>query len=215
MAFCRSRLVDGEGKPLKTNSRLRWWRGVLPNWLGTIAKRQRVQTPSAVVPRTTYETLGGYRGDLCQTLDWEMWVRIAARFPVWYDPKPLAVFRRHAESESSRLLSKGEVWPDLVRAMHVNAQSFPDDHRETLVNGGAQWYAGSALREAQRQMLRGQHEAAEHTLAHAHELIMFVTESARQSALLKRATLLDEQCRALRDAAAAVDQPAPALRRAA
>ena len=215
MAFCRSRLVDGEGKPLKTNSRLRWWRGVLPNWLGTIAKRQRVQTPSAVVPRTTYETLGGYRGDLCQTLDWEMWVRIAARFQVWYDPKPLAVFRRHAESESSRLLSKGEVWPDLVRAMHVNAQSFPDDHRETLVNGGAQWYAGSALREAQRQMLRGQHEAAEHTLAHAHELIMFVTESARQSALLKRATLLDEQCRALRDAAAAVDQPAPALRRAA
>jgi hypothetical protein len=99
--------------------------------------------------------------------------------------------------------------------MHVNAKSFPEEHRETLVNGGAQWYAGSALREAQRQMLRGQHEAAEHTLAHAHKLIMFVTESARQSALLKRATLLDEQCRALRDAAAAVDQPAPALRRAA
>jgi hypothetical protein len=215
MAFCRSRLVDGEGKPLKTNSRLRWWRGVLPNWLGTIAKRQRVQTPSAVVPRTTYETLGGYRGDLCQTLDWEMWVRIAARFPVWYDPKPLAVFRRHAESESSRLLSKGEVWPDLVRAMHVNAKAFPDDHRETLVNGGAQWYAGSALREAQRQLLRGHHEAAGHTLAHAHELIKFVTESARQSALLTQATLLDEQCQALRDAAAAVAQPASGLRRTA
>jgi glycosyltransferase involved in cell wall biosynthesis len=215
MAFCRSRLVDGEGKTLKTNSPLRWWRGVLPHCLRTFATRQRVQTPSAVVPRTTYETLGGYRDDLCQTLDWEMWVRIAARFPVWYDPKTLAVFRRHAGSESSRLLSKGEVWPDLVRAMHVNANSFPDDQRESLVNSGAQWYAGSALREAQRQLLRGHHEAAGHTLAHAHELIKFVTESARQSALLTRATLLDEQCQALRDAAAAVAQPASGLRRTA
>lgn len=217
MAFCRSRLVDGDGKTLKTNSRLRWWRGVLPNWLQTIAKRQRVQTPSAVVPRTTYETLGGYRHDLCQTLDWEMWVRIATRFPVWYEPKPLAVFRRHAESESSRLLSKGEVWPDLVRAMHVNATSFRDDHRESLVNGGAQWYAGSALREAQRQLLRGHHEAAEHTLTHAHELIKLVTDTGRQSALVKRAGLLDQQCRAMHDAASRVAEPAPApaLRRAA
>jgi hypothetical protein len=64
-------------------------------------------------------------------------------------------------------------------------------------------------------LLRGHHEAAGHTLAHAHELIKFVTESARQSALLTRATLLDEQCQALRDAAAAVAQPAPGLRRAA
>ena len=99
--------------------------------------------------------------------------------------------------------------------MHVNAKSFPDDHRETLVNGGAQWYAGSALREAQRQMLRGHHEAAEHTLTHAHELIALVTDSGRQSALLKRATLLDEQCRALRDEAVPVPQPVLALRRAA
>jgi glycosyltransferase involved in cell wall biosynthesis len=216
MAFCRSLLVDGDGRRLKTNSRLRWWRGLLPHCLRTFAIRQRVQTPSAVVPRTTYETLGGYRNDLCQTLDWEMWVRIAARFPVWYDPRVLAVFRRHSGSESSRLLSQGEVWPDLVRAMHVNAISFPDDHRESLVNGGAQWYAGSALREAKRQLLRGHHEAAKHTLTHAHELIKLVTDSGRQSALVKRAGLLDHQCRAMHDAASRVAEPTPAaaLRRA-
>ena len=211
MAFCRSQLVDGEGRPLKTNSRLRWWRGVLPHCLRLFAMRQRVQTPAAVVPRTIYETIGGYRNDLCQALDWEMWVRIAALFPVWYDPKVLAVFRRHAASESSRLLSKGEVWPDLVRAILVNAESFPDDHRESLVNSGAQWYAGSALREAQRQLLRGHHEAAAHTLLHAHELIKLVTHAGRRSALLKRATPLDEQCRALRQAARPNAEPTPDL----
>lgn len=215
MAFCRSRLVDGEGKTLKTNSRLRWWRGVLPHCLQTFATRQRVQTPSAIVPRATYEFLGGYRDDLCQTLDWEMWVRIAAHFPVWYDPKILAVFRRHAGSESSRLLSKGEVWPDLVRAMHVNADSFPDEQRESLVNSGAQWYAGSALREAQRQLLRGHHEAAGHTLLHAHELIQLVTHAGRRSTLLERATLLDQQCRAIRQASRPSSEPAPGLCRVA
>ncbi|MFM8735844.1 MAG: glycosyltransferase [Pirellulales bacterium] len=215
MAFCRSRIVDGEGRRLKTNSRLRWWRGVLPNWLPTIATRQRIQTPSAIVPRTTYETLGGYRGDLPQTLDWEMWVRIAARFPVWYDPKPLAVFRRHAGSESARLLSKGEAWPDLVRAIHANAQSLPDDRRESLIGSSALWHAGSALREARRQVIRGDHGAAEHTLSHARDMIELGRESARRSALLTRADRLEHQCRTRRDAAAAVALPTPGLRRAA
>ena len=215
LAFCRSRLVDGEGKTLKTNSRLRWWRGVLPHCLRTFATRQRVQTPAAVVPRTIYETIGGYRDDLCQTLDWEMWVRIAALFPVWYDPQVLAVFRRHAGSESSRLLSKGEVWPDLVRVMHVNATSFPNEERESLVNSGAQWYAGSALREAQRQLLRGHHEVAAHTLLHAHELIKLVTHAGRRSTLLKRATLLEQQCQSMRQASRPNAEPAPGLCRVA
>lgn len=215
MAFCRSRLVDGEGRVLKTNSRLRWWRGVLPQCLRIFATRQRVQTPAVVVPRIIYETIGGYRNDLCQTLDWEMWVRIAAQFSVWYDPRPLAVFRRHAGSESSRLLSSGKIWPDLVRAMHVNAVSFPDDQRESLVNSGARWYAGSALREAQRQLLRSHHEAAGHTLLHAHELIELVTDAGRRSALHRRATLLDEQCRAMHDTATGVAHVSSGLGRVA
>ncbi|MEI7780566.1 MAG: glycosyltransferase, partial [Planctomycetota bacterium] len=103
MAFCRSSIIDTAGRLIKINSRQRLWPGVLSDWLPKIATRQRIQTPAVVVARTTYEILGGYRTDLCQTLDWEMWVRIAARLPVWYDPRTLAVFRRHAASESARL----------------------------------------------------------------------------------------------------------------
>jgi hypothetical protein len=38
-----------------------------------IAQRQRVQCPAAVVARSTYESVGGYRTDLRLALDWEMW----------------------------------------------------------------------------------------------------------------------------------------------
>ena len=34
--------------------------------------------------------------------DWEMWVRIAAHHPVWYEPEPLAVYRKHGISLSGR-----------------------------------------------------------------------------------------------------------------
>ena len=91
MAFCRSRIVDGNDHLIKTASRQQWTAGVLGGWLPRIAERQRVQTPAAVVARSTYERLGGFRTDLCHALDWEMWVRIAAAAPVWYDPRVLAV----------------------------------------------------------------------------------------------------------------------------
>jgi glycosyltransferase involved in cell wall biosynthesis len=117
MAFCRTRLVDAHDRPIRTTSRQQWMSGVLANWLPRIAERQRIQTPSAVVARRTYESLGGFRTDLKLALDWEMWVRIAARFPVWYEPRPLAAYRRHADNETSRLHASGAAWPDLARAI--------------------------------------------------------------------------------------------------
>jgi hypothetical protein len=197
MAFCRSRLVDGEGKTLKTNSQLRWWRGVLPNWLGTIAKRQRVQTPSAVVPRATYETLGGYRGDLCQTLDWEMWVRIAARLPVWYEPRPLALFRRHAASESARLLTAGEVWPDLVHAIRINAESLPAAQRLALTDRSAYWHAKSALREVAKRVEQRDISTAQATLAHARGLLALIGNARQRSGAEQRAATLERRLQVL------------------
>jgi len=47
-----------------------------------------------VVARNSYEALAGFRQELRQTLDWEMWERIASRFPVWYEPRALAVYLR-------------------------------------------------------------------------------------------------------------------------
>ena len=171
MAFCRTQLVDGEDRFLKNSSRLRWFAGPLQNWLRVIACRQRLQTPAVVVPRATYEQLGGYRTDLCQSLDWEMWVRIAARCPVWYEPRPLAAYRRHRKNESSRLLASGDVWPDTIRTIMVNAAALPPQMREGLTAASARWHAGSALRSAVRRLRSGDVAAARATLDHVATLI--------------------------------------------
>lgn len=165
MAFCRSRIVDGTGRRIKTNSRLRWLAGVPAGWLLTIAERQRVQTPSVIVRRDVYESIGGFRPELCQTLDWEMWVRIASRHAVWYEPRALAAYRRHDGNESARLLSSGAVWPDVARAIAMNAWCLPEPVRDAGIAASSRWHAASALRSVERLVAAGANEQAIATLA--------------------------------------------------
>lgn len=186
MAFCRSRIVDGEDCLLKLTSRQQWLAGVIPDWLPRIAQRQRVQTPAALVSRSTYEAVGGYRADLCHALDWEMWVRIAARLPVWYEPRPLAAYRRHEANESSRLAAAGRVWPDITRAIEVNASHLPPALRRRAVAASIKWYASSALRTAERQVAAGALDAAEATLLHTGTMLGLIPGDAVAASLWRR-----------------------------
>jgi glycosyltransferase involved in cell wall biosynthesis len=197
MAFCPSRIVDGQDRLIKSTWPQRWRAGVIANWLPRIAIRQRIQTPAVVVARTTYEMLGGYRNDLCHTLDWEMWVRIAARMPVWHEPRPLAVYRRHEASESSRLLAQGMVWPDLVHAIHINAESFADQERSVFVARSARWYAGSALRTVEKQIRCADPHSARMTLAHARRLLECIGDVRLRSDIEGQAAMLDRRIESL------------------
>jgi len=178
MAFCRSRIVDGDNRLIKITSRHRWLPGVLSNWLPTIAQRQRVQTPAAVVARSTYEAIGGYRTELCHALDWEMWVRIAVSHGVWYEPQPLAAYRRHDRNESARLFSCGAIWPDLVNTIQINAQSLPEVMRDKIVDQSACWYVASALRTVRNQISIGALDGAETTLKHIPAMLGLLHEDA-------------------------------------
>lgn len=193
MAFCRSRIVDADGTHLKTNSRQRWWPGILSNWLPRIALRQRVQTPSVVVARSTYEWLGGYRTDLCHALDWEMWVRIAARFPVWYETRPLAAYRRHADNETARLHASGAAWPDLARAIRINAESLPAEIRGPTLSASVRWYVASAMRTAERQIGHGQFARASITLGHVPAILSLLEDQPRSLGLARRLLALKSQ----------------------
>src|SRR5881409_1308824 len=100
IAFCRFAISDAKGHwkdlgPLESSTP-----GVLDGWLERVATDCRVQCVAAVVKRATYERLGGFRADLISVLDIEMWDRIAANVPVFYEPQILAVFRRHGDNQS-------------------------------------------------------------------------------------------------------------------
>lgn len=193
MAFCRCRIVDAADRLLRTASRLQWTTGVLTNWLPRIAERQRIQTPSVVVPRRTYELLGGYRPELQLALDWEMWVRIAASFPVWYESRPLAAYRRHAENETARLTASGAAWPDLARAIRINAESLPADIRDATLVASVRWYVASAMRTAERQIREGGFARAAVTLGHVPELLGLLADQPRNLGMLRRLSALRQQ----------------------
>ena len=186
MAFCRSRIVDGDGRSLKSSSRLRWFAGLLPEWLPVIAERQRIQTPAAVVRRATYEAVGGFRPDLNMTLDWEMWVRIAAAHAVWYEPRCLAAYRRHPGNESSRLFASGDLWPDVIRAIEINAHGLPDAIRDATLQASARWHAASALRTAERLLARGAIDQAAATVAHVPALVRMIAAAPPATVVMRR-----------------------------
>jgi glycosyltransferase involved in cell wall biosynthesis len=193
MAFCRTRIVDHQGLTMKNSSRLRLWPGVISNWLPRIAVRQRLQTPAVVVARSTYEQVGGYRSDLLQTLDWEMWVRIAAHKPVWYDPRTLSVYRRHSANETSRLVKRGVYWPDIARAIRINAQSLPAELRQPITSQSARWHAGSVLRTSLAHLKRGDHEAAEATLTQGAPVFDLIINDHQRKQIENRMTALKKR----------------------
>lgn len=190
MAFCRSRIVDDLGRTMKRTSRLRWLPGVLENWLPTISERQRIQTPAAVVARSTYERVGGYRPDLCHALDWEMWVRIAARYRVWHEPRTLAIYRRHVANETTRLFATGAVWPDMTKAIRINAATLPATLRSSGVAASVRWHTASAIRTAERQLAAGATAAAASTLDAIPDLLGLAAGTRLDSSTARRLAML-------------------------
>jgi glycosyltransferase involved in cell wall biosynthesis len=121
-AFCRYIAMDSGGHWQGVAHLEQERPGVLHDWLGRIAVGQRLQFPSMVVARSTYERLGGFDRRAMYSEDWEMWVRIAARYAVAYEPEPLALYRVHPASHSGGMIRSGENARDLRRVVAINRE---------------------------------------------------------------------------------------------
>jgi glycosyltransferase involved in cell wall biosynthesis len=118
-AFCRHVYMDQHGQPRGMSDLEQPESGILLHWLDRIAVKQRIQTPSIVVRREVYEKLGMFDRRLSWVEDWEMWVRIAAHYAVWYEVLPLARYRMHANSNTGRYMRTGENLRDVRRAIRI------------------------------------------------------------------------------------------------
>jgi glycosyltransferase involved in cell wall biosynthesis len=150
-AFCRQIIVDGRGNWLAISPLERPASGILPDWLETLAVGQRLQAPAMVVRREVYRRLGGFDPRFsCYGEDWEMWVRIAARYPVWYEPEPLAFYRIHGESLSGLSQRSGDNGRDLRLAIEINRSHLPPEKAEDLTRQALESFALACLRRARR-----------------------------------------------------------------
>ncbi|HEX9660582.1 MAG TPA: glycosyltransferase [Rhodothermales bacterium] len=154
-AFSRQIFMDERGhwqalSPLERESS-----GVLDDAASYLATEQRIMTPSICVPRSVYERLGGFHEDLRCTEDWEMWVRIAASYPIWYEVQPLALYRVHDVSNTGRHVRTGDDVRDTAKAIDLIAQHLPPRIAPRIASKARQTYALSALTTARKSLHRG------------------------------------------------------------
>jgi glycosyltransferase involved in cell wall biosynthesis len=158
-AFCRHIWSDENGHQLHSSSLFREG-GIWGNVARYLAQEQRIQTPSIVVRRSVYEQLGGFDPRFSWTEDWEMWVRIATHYPVFYEPEPLAVYRIRDGSNTSRLVLSGENIRDVRRCIDTFKDYFPIDERSEIVATARQAYARYAIATASQLLVRGEKKGA-------------------------------------------------------
>lgn len=118
-AFCRHIFMDEQGHWQGISELLQSHSGVLDHWLERILTKQYIQTPSVVVRRNVYEQLGGFDQRLVYYEDWEMWVRIATQYSIWYEAQTLAAYRMHSASNSGRRIRTGENIQDVRRGTEI------------------------------------------------------------------------------------------------
>lgn len=124
-AFTGVRYIDEQGKDLYGHELVSDKEGIVEDWLSKIAQAQWLQPPAIVVKRTVYEQLGGFFA-VHYGEDWEMWIRIAANFPVAFSPKYLAAYRVHTNNISSRSLVTGQNIKDLNTVIKIAHCSWAD-----------------------------------------------------------------------------------------
>jgi glycosyltransferase involved in cell wall biosynthesis len=130
-AFTGFTFVDEKNTALYDNRELLNEPGILKNWLFEIARSQLVQPPAMVVKRLVYEKLGGFYA-VHYGEDWDMWVRIAACYPVAHSPEKLALYRVHQNNITSRYFISGQAMTDAVKVVDMIQKQVPAEQRKQV-----------------------------------------------------------------------------------
>jgi glycosyltransferase involved in cell wall biosynthesis len=154
-AFCRAVYVDEDGRETGAGPAEATTAGLLPDAAARLATEQRIMTPGIAVRRAVYEALGGFDRRLFCSEDWEMWVRIAARYPIWYEPRPLAAYRMHADSNTGRNVRRGRDAAGNRLAISIFTGHLPPDRAGAIAAVARRTYAASALETAEGLWRRG------------------------------------------------------------
>ncbi|MDB5111823.1 MAG: glycosyl transferase family 2 [Mucilaginibacter sp.] len=125
--------IDENGAVLFHYGRVQSHLGAIENWLQKISARQFFESCAIVVKRTVYEELGGFYG-VHYGEDWEMWVRIASKYPVAYSPQLLALYRLHGNNISTRAFSTGQNFKDIQTVINIIQKYLPVEKRKEAKN---------------------------------------------------------------------------------
>jgi glycosyltransferase involved in cell wall biosynthesis len=132
-AFCRVIHRDERSGSESLGPLLQTEAGLIRDALATVLVTGP-PTSSVVVRRSVYEKVGGFDSRfLCSCEDWEMWVRIAANYPMSYEPAPLAKYRFMREGSLTAVnRDTGRYARDMALAHRIVDACAPAGYAHTL-----------------------------------------------------------------------------------
>jgi hypothetical protein len=149
-ACCRHVYVDSDGTEASISRLHRGESGTLEDAAFRIVAGLAIQPPAMVVRRETYDRVGGFDTRLSVAgEDIEMWVRIASRFPIWYETEPLALYHRRPSSLVGGSMRSGAAIRDARVALELAAANLADDRKPAALAHGRRRIADWAIRQAQ------------------------------------------------------------------
>lgn len=152
-AFCRDVVIDERGQQKWSQLLIRETPGIVDDWIEHVFVALHVRASALVVKRSVFEALGGFRLDLQYALDWDMWKRIAAAFPLWYEPEALACYRRHAASASFTFIRSGANIAEIRRSIELSASELRPAIAAQVTKRARQKYTQYAVLTAWRALL--------------------------------------------------------------
>ncbi|MGI8671005.1 MAG: glycosyltransferase family 2 protein [Luteitalea sp.] len=154
-ACCRVITIDERNQWLEMSAPQQPDAGVLSDPLTRLAVFNHIMFPSVVVRRSAYEQVGGFHPSLFHSADWDMWKRLAARVPVWYEPEPLALYRIHTRSDTSRLMQTGANIADARHAIDIAEAYLPAADAGALSRRARRYHGLYAIELARERIRRG------------------------------------------------------------
>lgn len=128
-AFTKNSYIDEYGIENSFTQTLHKTSGILEDFLLKIAEVNYLQTPSIVVKREVYESLGAFYA-VHYGEDWEMWARIAANYPIAYTPKCYAMYRGHLGNITNESCLSGQGIKDVLTVVGNIKKLLPEQHQK-------------------------------------------------------------------------------------
>lgn len=152
----RTTYIDEHGVAAETTRSERPGSGVWDDALAVLAVSNRVRPPAVAVRRSALEAVGGFRTDLPHAADWEMWARLAAHGPMWFEDRSLARYRRHSASDTAGRVLSGDNIAERLRCIDIIAGHVVAESRPRLVRRARAYSALFAARTALGLVRAGQ-----------------------------------------------------------